>query len=194
VLFVINPLQLHEITPDSGPNLTSFVNTFWSPQYPAAQVGVTLVVAMAALTGALAGLFYWGPKITGRRVSDSGGYLVALGMVIATITIGPPYVAFGFATRSPGIDSSLDTFSIVTLIGAVIAGVVVLLTLFMLVGSALSNDTAPDDPWGDGQTLEWATATPPVRGNFAALDDVRSPEPLFDWRDAEPSTTTEEAS
>jgi cytochrome c oxidase subunit 1 len=191
VLFVINPLQLHEITSDSGSNLTSLVNTFWSPQYPAAQVGVTLVVALAALTGALAGVFYWGPKITGRPVNESGGFLVALGMLIATITIGPPYVAFGFATRSPGIDSSIDAFSVITIIGAVIAGLVVLITLLLLAASALSDDTAPDDPWGDGQTLEWATATPPVRGNFAALDDVLSPEPLLDWREAGTSTTEE---
>src|SRR5262249_12029074 len=97
VLFVINPLQLHEITPDSGPNLTSFVTTFWSPQSPAAQVGVTAIVALAALTGALAGVFYWGPKITGRRMGDGGGFLVALGMLLATLMVGVPYIAFGFA-------------------------------------------------------------------------------------------------
>jgi cytochrome c oxidase subunit 1 len=185
LLFVIKPLQLHEITPDSGPNLTSFVNTFWSPVYPAAQVGVTAIVALAALTGALAGLFYWGPKITGHRMTESGGFLVALGMLIATLALGPPYLAFAFATKSPSLDSSLDSFSAISLVGAAIAALVVLLTLLLLAQSALSKATAPDDPWGDGQTLEWATATPPVKGNFAPLDDIASPEPLLDWREAE---------
>jgi cytochrome c oxidase subunit 1 len=189
LLFVL-PFQLHEITPDSGPNLTSFVNTFWSPSYPAAQVGLTGVVALAALTGALAGIFYWGPKITGRRVSDAGGYLVALGMLIATLAFGPPYIAFGFATKSPGLDSALDNLSMVTIIGAAIAAAVVVLTLLLLAASALSKATAPDDPWGEGQSLEWATATPPVRGNFGQLADVLSAEPLLDWRDA--GSTNEE--
>src|SRR5262249_39906829 len=152
------------------------VNTLWSPQYPAAQVGVTLVVGLAALTGALAGVFYWGPKITGRPLGDGGGYLVALGMLIATIAVGPPYIAFGFATRSPGIDSSLRASRAIPLTGRVTAAIVVLLPLLMPPQGAPSRGPAADDPWGDGQTLEWATATPPVRGNFAALEDIVSPE------------------
>jgi cytochrome c oxidase subunit 1 len=40
---------------------------------------------------------------------------------------------------------------------------------------------APDDPW-EGNTLEWATTSPPPNYNFDALPPVRSERPLFDLR------------
>jgi hypothetical protein len=38
------------------------------------------------------------------------------------------------------------------------------------------------DPW-DGQTLEWATSSPPPRHNFDALPPIRSFAPLLDLRE-----------
>ena len=40
-------------------------------------------------------------------------------------------------------------------------------------------DDVPADPWG-GQTLEWATTSPPPLGNFDELPVVTSAEPLLD--------------
>ena len=40
----------------------------------------------------------------------------------------------------------------------------------------------PADPW-EGQTLEWATASPPPLDNFAELPVVESAEPLLDQRE-----------
>ena len=40
---------------------------------------------------------------------------------------------------------------------------------------------AGDDPW-EGQTLEWATTSPPLRHNFEALPPIRSHAPLYDLR------------
>jgi cytochrome c oxidase subunit 1/cytochrome c oxidase subunit I+III len=40
---------------------------------------------------------------------------------------------------------------------------------------------AGDDPWV-GNTLEWATSSPPPRHNFSALPPIRSERPLFDAR------------
>ncbi|HEX5494836.1 MAG TPA: cytochrome ubiquinol oxidase subunit I, partial [Mycobacteriales bacterium] len=37
-----------------------------------------------------------------------------------------------------------------------------------------------DDPWGCGNSLEWATATPPTRHNFTTLPRIRSERPAFD--------------
>ena len=36
------------------------------------------------------------------------------------------------------------------------------------------------DAWGVGQSLEWATSSPPAPGNFGELATVTSPEPLLD--------------
>jgi cytochrome c oxidase subunit 1 len=40
---------------------------------------------------------------------------------------------------------------------------------------------APDDPW-EGNTLEWATTSPPPNYNFDSLPPIRSERPLFDLR------------
>jgi cytochrome c oxidase subunit I+III len=42
---------------------------------------------------------------------------------------------------------------------------------------------AGDDPW-QGQTLEWATTSPPPDGNFAEPPVVSSAYPVLDQREA----------
>jgi len=37
-----------------------------------------------------------------------------------------------------------------------------------------------DDPWGYGNSLEWATSCPPPRHNFVRLPRIRSERPAFD--------------
>jgi cytochrome c oxidase subunit 1 len=40
--------------------------------------------------------------------------------------------------------------------------------------------TAAEDPWGFGNSLEWATATPPPRHNFTSIPRIRSERPAFE--------------
>ena len=37
-----------------------------------------------------------------------------------------------------------------------------------------------DDPWGFGNSLEWATTCPPPRHNFLSLPRIRSERPAFE--------------
>ncbi|MBB1019440.1 cytochrome ubiquinol oxidase subunit I, partial [Dietzia sp. DQ11-71] len=37
-----------------------------------------------------------------------------------------------------------------------------------------------DDPWGFGNSLEWATSCPPPRHNFVTLPRIRSERPAFE--------------
>jgi cytochrome c oxidase subunit 1 len=37
-----------------------------------------------------------------------------------------------------------------------------------------------DDPWGFGNSLEWATSCPPPRHNFTELPRIRSERPAFE--------------
>ena len=75
--------------------------------------------------------------------------------------------------------------------GAAIVGLGLLVLVLDLVGSVLARRgrTAGADPWG-GQTLEWATTSPPPLHNFDALPEIRSDTPLLDLRVAqEPAAT-----
>ena len=62
------------------------------------------------------------------------------------------------------------------LLALAIAGFVLL-----LLRAAASDDVPGDDPWS-GHTLEWATSSPPPRGNFASLPEITSESPLYDAR------------
>jgi cytochrome c oxidase subunit 1 len=44
-----------------------------------------------------------------------------------------------------------------------------------------SVEPAGDDPW-EGNTLEWATSSPPPPYNFDRLPEIRSERPVFDGR------------
>ncbi len=50
-----------------------------------------------------------------------------------------------------------------------------------------------DDPWGYGNSLEWATSCPPPRHNFTAIPRIRSERPAFDLHyphtEAKPAVT-----
>jgi cytochrome c oxidase subunit I len=37
-----------------------------------------------------------------------------------------------------------------------------------------------DDPWGFGNSLEWATSCPPPRHNFLEIPRIRSERPAFE--------------
>ena len=65
-------------------------------------------------------------------------------------------------------------------------GLGLLVLVLDLVGSVLARRgrTAGADPWG-GQTLEWATTSPPPLHNFDALPEIRSDTPLRDLRIAQ---------
>ena len=47
--------------------------------------------------------------------------------------------------------------------------------------SLRSGKPAGDDPW-EGNTLEWATSSPPPPYNFDHLPEIRSERPVFDVR------------
>ncbi|HEX9258440.1 MAG TPA: hypothetical protein VF855_02815, partial [Acidimicrobiales bacterium] len=60
---------------------------------------------------------------------------------------------------------------------------VVLGVLVIALRAFRKGDAAGDDPW-DGNTLEWATTSPPPPGNFSETPLVRSDEPLRDQKPA----------
>jgi cytochrome c oxidase subunit 1 len=89
-----------------------------------------------------------------------------------------------------------DGLTIPNLISSVGAAVLALGVVFWVVNLVTSlryrRRPAGDDPWG-GQTLEWATSSPPPPTNFDddhPLPPVRSFAPLLDEREREEQAET----
>jgi cytochrome c oxidase subunit I len=133
-----------------------------------------------------AGLYYWFPKMTGRRLSEGLGRLQwVLWMVGFTMTFLPQYELglIGMPRRIADYpaDTGWQTLNVLSTIGAAILGIGV---LPFLAAVFLALRRPPDqgpDPWG-GATLEWWTDSPPPHGDFRNLPPVRSPRPVWDAR------------
>jgi len=142
----------------------------------------------AATIGAVAALTFWGPKLWGHRLSDSLGKLEILAVVGGTLLTVLGMFVLGvqdLAVHTSRYSSSDDFVpaNLVVSAGAAIVGLGLLVLLVDLLVSVVGRRgiRAGADPWG-GQTLEWATTSPPPLHNFDALPEIRSDAPLGDLR------------
>jgi heme/copper-type cytochrome/quinol oxidase subunit 1 len=79
-------------------------------------------------------------------------------------------------------DSGWGTLNLVETIGAFVIALAIAVFLVNVAISMRRRVPAGADPW-DGQTLEWATSSPPPPHNFdVALPPVKSYAPLFDLK------------
>ena len=65
--------------------------------------------------------------------------------------------------------------------GAFLIAASVLPFLVNVVATFINGERVGDDPW-EGNTLEWATTSPPPPYNFDRLPPIRSERPVFDLR------------
>ena len=133
-----------------------------------------------------AGLYYWFPKMTGRRLSERLGRIhFALWVLGFTLTFLPQYELglLGMPRRIAdyGAATGWTDLNALSTVGAAVLGLGVL-PFLVAVAAALRRppDQGPD-PWG-GATLEWWTDSPPPPGNFRNLPPIRSVRPVFDAR------------
>ena len=140
----------------------------------------------AATIGAVAALAFWAPKLWGHRLSDALGKLEILAVVGGTLLTVLGMFVLGIQDMAVHTStySSSDNFGPANLVVSA-GGAMVGLGLLVLLGDLLVSlvagrgRRAGADPWG-GQTLEWATPSPPPLHNFDALPEIRSDAPLAD--------------
>jgi cytochrome c oxidase subunit 1 len=146
--------------------------------------GVSGLVIAAAAASAIAGLFYWAPKIAGRKLADGLGTLLGLGLLVAGLLLGLPFILLGVANKVDGLADSANAFYAMSVGGAALAAAVLVIAFVLFVAARAAviggGDTAAADAWGLGQSLEWACDSPPAPGNFGELAEVTSPQPLLD--------------
>jgi heme/copper-type cytochrome/quinol oxidase subunit 1 len=158
--------------------------------------GVAVFVAYGTVLIGLGAIVYWGPKLWGRRMPDKAVAPLALLGALAGVLAALPLLIAGFnnqpasAVTGPGFDNDFAPKLMNSLVfaGHVVFFLVVVAFALLAIKSFTSGDVAGDDPW-DGQTLEWATSSPPPEANFVEIPLVHSPEPLFDLKPTAPAAT-----
>jgi cytochrome c oxidase subunit I len=138
--------------------------------------------------GLFAAIHYWFPKVTGRLLGE-GLAKLSFGLLFAgALATFIPMFFLGSEGMTRRVADYLPlhgwgTLNAISTAGAFTIALGVLAFLVNLVRSLRAGEPAGPDPW-QGQTLEWATSSPPPRRDFDALPPVRSHAPLLDLREA----------
>ncbi|MGW3352540.1 aa3-type cytochrome oxidase subunit I [Nonomuraea rubra] len=140
----------------------------------------TVVFAM------FAGFYFWWPKMTGRMLHEGLGklhfWLLFIGFHTTFLVqhwLGVAGMPRRYADYGP--DDGFTDLHLVSSIGAFILGASTLPFLFNVWYTArMAKKVVVDDPWGFGNSLEWATSCPPPRHNFTDMPRIRSERPAFD--------------
>ena len=130
--------------------------------------------------------YFWFPKFTGRYLDERLGkvhfWLTAVGFNL-TFLVQHWLGAEGMPRRYADYlaTDGFTTLNTVSSIGAFVLGASTLPFLYNLFISLKRGEVATeDDPWGHGNSLEWATTSPPPRHNFLSMPRIRSERPAFD--------------
>jgi cytochrome c oxidase subunit 1 len=143
-----------------------------------------------AVMGMFAGMFYWYPKFSGRKLDEGLGkiqfwlFLIGLNLAFFPMHIlgllGMPRRQYTYA---PNL--GWDQLNLISTIGAFILAVGVIVFIVNWIKTmGFTKANAESDPW-DAFTLEWATTSPPPVENFVTIPVVRSKRPLWDIKHPE---------
>ena len=133
-----------------------------------------------------AAIYFWFPKMTGRRLSEPLGKLHFWSWIIGfTLTFFVQYQlgADGMMRRYADYpsDAGWTTLNMVSTAGAFLLAFGTLPFLAAVILALRHPADQPADPWG-ANSLEWATSSPPPHHNFEAIPQIRSERPVFDAR------------
>jgi cytochrome c oxidase subunit 1 len=136
--------------------------------------------------GVMAGFYYWFPKMSGRMLNETLGKVQFVLMFIGfNLTFFPMHELglSGMPRRIADYSSTAgwNDLNLAATVGGFLIAASMLPLLWNVFVSLRSGEIAGDDPW-EGNTLEWATTSPPPPYNFDRLPEIRSERPVFDVR------------
>jgi cytochrome c oxidase subunit 1 len=136
--------------------------------------------------GVFAATYYWFPKMTGRRLNERLGkvhfWMHFIGFNAAFFPqhiLGIQGMPRRISDYSP--DAGWTAWNLVSTGGAFLIAASILPFLVNVIATFINGEKVGDDPW-EGNTLEWATSSPPPPYNFDRLPPIRSERPVFDLR------------
>jgi len=135
---------------------------------------------------AFAGIYFWFPKMTGRLLDERLGRTHFWTMFVGFHTtflahhwLGNEGMPRRYADYLP--TDGFTTLNMISTIGSFVLGTSTLFFMWNVWASyRLGARVTVDDPWGFGNSLEWATSCPPPLRNFDRIPRIRSERPAFD--------------
>ncbi len=133
------------------------------------------------------GFYFWFPKFTGRYMDERLGrvhfWLTFIGFHATFLVqhwLGAEGMPRRYANYLP--TDGFTTLNTVSTIGSFVLGASVLPFVYNVYRSYRYGEvTRAEDPWGFGNSLEWATSSPPPRHNFLSIPRIRSDRPAFEY-------------
>ncbi len=137
---------------------------------------------------AYAGVYFWFPKMTGRMLDERLGkvhfWLTTIGFHTTFLVqhwLGTEGMARRYADYLE--QDGFTTLNMISTVGSFIVGISILPFFWNVWKSYKSGKIVEvDDPWGYGNSLEWATSCPPPLRNFDRMPAIRSERPAFDLK------------
>jgi cytochrome c oxidase subunit 1 len=156
------------------------------------------VLVGGSVFGIFAGIYFWFPKMTGRRLDERLGKIHFWSWVVGFIlTFLPQYQlgASGMPRRYPdyAANPGWTELNLISTVGSLILGLGVIPFLVAVVTALRRPPDQPNDPW-EANSLEWWTTSPPPHHDFTSLPPIRSERPVFDAREATRASDAEAGS
>ncbi|WP_434740177.1 aa3-type cytochrome oxidase subunit I [Micromonospora sp. SH-82] len=135
---------------------------------------------------AFGGIYFWFPKMTGRLLDERLGKVHFWTMFVgfhATFLVQHWLGAEGMPRRyADYLDTDgFTTLNVISTVGSFVLGLSTLFFMYNVWRSwRYGALVTVDDPWGFGNSLEWATTCPPPLRNFDRMPRIRSERPAFD--------------
>jgi cytochrome c oxidase subunit 1 len=144
------------------------------------------VVFGTVVFAAYAGIYFWFPKMAGRMMDERLGklhfWLTFIGFHATFLVqhwLGTQGMPRRYVDYLP--TDGFTTLHVISTIGSFVLGASTIPFLYNVAKSWKYGRLAlRDDPWGHGNSLEWATSSPPPRHNFTEIPRIRSERPAFE--------------
>jgi len=133
------------------------------------------VVAPGTIFALFAGIYYWFPKITGRKMNEVLGHLHFWPSLVCMNFVFFPMLIQGLAGMSRRLYDGGASYAhnqpvlylntVISTAAFIMAAVQIFFIVNLIWSLSKGKKVTSDNPW-DATTLEWAAPTPPGHGNF----------------------------